>query len=239
MNDTGKRILVADDEQLYALAIKYNLEASGYQVITVHDGRSAINKVAGMDLDLVLLDIKMPDMDGFEAYRQIREFSDVPVIMLTALANEKDKVFGLDSGADDYVTKPFGADELMARVRAALRRSRSSTSINQEESVIHIGSIRIDIASNRVYARGCEVNLTPIEYRLLCELAKQVGRVLVTEYLVDKVWGQTYEGDETLLWKSIHRLRKKIEPDWKNPVHILTRRGIGYYLAINEENNLL
>jgi len=234
MNDTGKRILVADDEQRYALAIKYNLEASGYQVVTVHDGQSAVDKIARMDLDLVLLDIKMPDMDGFEVCSRIREFSDVPVIMLTALANEKDKVLGLDSGADDYVTKPFGAEELMARVRSALRRSQSSTYSSPDEAVIHVGSIRVDLSSKRVYARGCEVNLTPIEYRLLCELAKQAGRVLVTEFLVDKVWGQTYEDDETLLWKSIHRLRKKIEPDWKNPIHILTRRGIGYYLATDE-----
>jgi DNA-binding response OmpR family regulator len=235
MTETGKRILVADDEHRYALAIKYNLEASGYHVTTVHNGRSTIETTASLNPDLVLLDIKMPDMDGYEACRRIRKFSDVPIIMLTAMAKEKDKVTGLDCGADDYVTKPFGAEELMARVRAALRRSAVSNISEQEEAIIHVGSLRVDLSSNRVYARGCEVNLTPIEYRLFCELAKQAGRVLVTDYLIEIVWGQSYDGDETLLWKSIHRLRKKIEPDWKNPVHILTRRGIGYYLASDEE----
>ena len=223
------RILVADDEPRYIRAIKVNLEASGYEVITARDGQMAVELAAETEPDLILLDIKMPRLDGYEACRRIREFSKTPIIMLTALAEEADKVKGLDLGADDYVTKPFSANELLARVRAVLRRGVLSEP--PPSPVFHTGELNIDFARQRVFVANREVNLTATEYRLLCELARQAGRVLVPEYLLDNIWGPGYAGETRLVWQAIHRLRQKIEPDPRNPHYILNKPGIGYLLA--------
>jgi len=223
-------ILVVDDEPRYIRAIQINLEASDYEVITARDGQTAIELAASEKPDLILLDIRMVGLDGYEVCRRIREFSAVPIIMLTALAEDADKVAGLDVGADDYVTKPFSADELLARVRAVLRRVELSEQ-QHPSSTFQAGDLLVDLAQQRVFVRSQEVNLTPTEYRLLCELVRQAGRVLVPEYLLEKVWGMGYEGENRLLWQAVHRLRRKIERDPRNPQHIQTRPGIGYVFA--------
>ncbi len=228
------RILVVDDEPRYVRAVQVNLEASGYQVLTALDGQTAIELAAGEAPDLILLDIRMPGLDGYEVCQRIREFSTVPIIMLTALAEDADKVRGLDMGADDYVTKPFSADELLARVRAALRRVELSER-PAPHPTFRAGDLLVDFVQQRVFACGQEVDLTPTEYRLLCELVKQAGRVLVPEYLLEKVWGVGYEGENHLVWQAIHRLRRKIEPDPRNPQYIKTRPGLGYVFVPPEQ----
>ena len=233
MNKDKARILVVDDEPRYVRAIQVNLQASGYEVLAARDGQTAIDLAASEAPDLILLDIRMPGLDGYEVCRRIREFSAVPIIMLTALAEDADKVKGLNTGADDYVTKPFSADELLARVRAALRRVELSER-QEPHPTFQAGGLLVDFARQRVFVYGQEVNLTPTEYRLLCELVRQAGRVLVPEYLLEKVWGIGYEGENRLLWQAIHRLRRKIEPDPQNPQYIQTRPGIGYVFALPE-----
>jgi two-component system KDP operon response regulator KdpE len=196
-------------------------------VLTAPDGNSAVTAAAAEAPDLILLDIRMPGMDGYEACRRIREFSSVPIIMLTAKAEAADKVQGLDAGADDYVTKPFSADELMARVRAALRRVELASQPAPRAS-FDAGELQIDFAQQRVFARGEEIKLTPTEYRLLSELVREAGRVLVPEHLLENVWGPGYMGENRLLWQAVHRLRRKIERDPQEPELIQTRPGIGY-----------
>jgi len=234
MNKGKTRILVVDDEPRYVRAVQVNLEASGYEVLTARDGPAAIELAASEEPDLILLDIRMPGLDGCEACQRIREFSSVPVIMLTALAEDADKVKELDVGADDYVTKPFSADELLARVRAVLRRVELSER-KDPHSTFQAGDLVVDFARRRVFACGREVNLTPTEYGLLCELVKQPGRVLVPEYLLEKVWGLGYEGETRLLWQAVHRLRRKIESDPQDPQYIQTRPGIGYVFVSSQQ----
>ena len=221
------RILVAEDEPRYVWAIRTNLEARNYEVITASDGQQAVQLAADAQPDLVLLDIKMPGMNGYEACRRIREFSTMPIIMITAMAEEADKVLGLDSGADDYVTKPFSVPELLARVRAALRRAEL-TEAPQSDACFEAGELRVDLAKQRVFVREQEIALTPTEYRLLCELVKQPGRVLVPAYLTERVWGPGYEEADRLIRQAIHRLRRKLEADPRNPKFIHTRSGMGY-----------
>jgi two-component system KDP operon response regulator KdpE len=233
MNRGQVRILVVDDEPRYIRAIKFNLEASGYEVLTASDGETAVELAATEEPDLILLDIRMPGLDGYAACQRIREFSTVPIIMLTALAADADKVKGLDTGADDYVTKPFSAKELLARVRAVLRRAQLSAQ-QEAHPAFQAGDVVVDFARQRVVVRDKEVKLTPTEYHLLCELAREAGRVLVPEYLLEKVWGIGYEGENHLLWQAIHRLRQKIERDPQNPQYIETRPGIGYLFALPE-----
>jgi DNA-binding response OmpR family regulator len=226
-------ILVVDDEPRYVRAIQVNLEASDYAVIATHDGQSAIELAASENLDLILLDIRMPGIDGYEACRRIREFSTVPIIMLTALAEDADKVKGLDAGADDYVTKPFSATELLARVRAVLRRVEFSKNL-EDTPVFHVDDLRVDFSQQRVFFREEEIRLTPTEYRLLSELVKNSGRVMVPEVLLERVWGLGYEGETSLLWQAIHRLRSKIEPNPNEPKYIQTRPGLGYIFVLSE-----
>ncbi len=230
MNKRKPRVLVVDDEPRYVWAIKMNLEARGYEVVVAQDGETAIGRAVNDDPDVIMLDVRMPGMNGYEVCRQIREFSTVPVIMLTALAEEVDKVKGLDAGADDYVTKPFGAEELLARVRAAVRR-REQSERPHGTAVFRTGALQVDLVRQRVFVRDTEINLTPVEFRLLQELVKQPGRVLVPEYLLEKVWGAGYEGEQRLLRQAIHRLRQKIESDPGQPRYIHTLRGIGYTLS--------
>ncbi|HNT73639.1 MAG TPA: response regulator transcription factor [Anaerolineae bacterium] len=230
MNKRKPRVLVVDDEPRYVWAIRMNLEARGYEVVVAQDGEAAIGHAVTADPDVIMLDVRMPGMNGYEVCKQIREFSAVPIIMLTALAEEVDKVKGLDAGADDYVTKPFGAEELLARVRAAVRR-RERVERAAAPPVLRTGELEVDLIRQRVFVRDAEVTLTPVEFRLLQELAKQSGRVLVPEYLLEKVWGVGYEGEQRLLRQAVHRLRQKIEGDPGHPRYIHTLRGIGYTLS--------
>jgi len=227
MKKVKARILVVDDEARYVWAIKTNLEVRGYEVLVAGDGHTAVEMAASEELDLILLDVRMPVMDGYQACQHIREFSTVPIIMLTALAEEADKVKGLDTGADDYVTKPFSVEELLARVRAALRRVELSQR-PEAKSAFQAGDLWIDWDKQQVFVGDQEIRLTPIEYRLLHELVNQAGRILVPDYLLEQVWGTGYEGENRLLRQAIHRLRRKIERDPQNPEYIQTRPGIGY-----------
>ena len=224
-------ILVVDDETRYLWMIRTNLKARGYEVVTAMDGQKALELAVTREPDLILLDIRMPGMDGYEVCRRIRQFSTVPIIMLTALAEDAQKVKGLDIGADDYITKPFSSDELWARVRAALRRVELS---RQEDPrpIFQAGDLQVDFVRRRVLRGEREVHLTPIEYRLLCELVRHAERVLVPEYLLEKVWGMGYEGENLLLRQVIHRLRRKIEHDPRNPCRIQTRPGSGYVFVL-------
>ncbi len=230
MKDGKVQILVVDDEPRYVWAIRLNLESRGYEVLTAGDGQTALEIAAVESPDLVILDIRLPRLDGFEVCRRLREFSTVPIIMLTALAEDADKVAGLDVGADDYVTKPFSAEELLARVRAALRRVEYAEGVVASPTV-QAGDLLVDLGRQRVFAGDRELNLTAIEYRLLAELAKNAGRVLVPDYLLERVWGPGYEGEVHLVRQVIHRLRSKIEPDPKNPRYVETRHGIGYVFS--------
>jgi DNA-binding response OmpR family regulator len=222
-------VLVADDDPRLLKLVQVNLEKDGYRVLTARDGPHALRMAEGEELDLLLLDIMMPGMDGRDVCRRVREFSTVPIIMLTARDAEEDKVSGLDAGADDYLTKPFGAPELMARVRAALRRSQL-TSADHGQPIFETAELEVDFAQQVARVRGDQVNLTPTEFRILSFLARNAGRVVTQADLLTKVWGPEYKDEAHLLRVNIARLRGKVEPDPSTPKFITTRPGIGYTL---------
>ena len=225
------RVLVVDDEPRYVQVAKVNLQIRGYQVLTAHDGQAALSLAVSQEPDLILLDVRMPGLDGYQVCERIREFSTVPIIMLTAMAEDADKVRGLDAGADDYLTKPFSIPELLARVRAVLRRVEVSGRPDAGASpIFEAGDLRVDLSRQRVYVGDQEVKLTPIEYSMLSELVRHAERVLTPRHLLESVWGTGYE-EEHLVRKVIYRLRRKIEPTPANPQYILTRPGMGYLLA--------
>lgn len=220
-------ILLVDDEPRYLRLMEANLVTEGYLALKATNGQEAVNIVAEKHPDLVLLDVMMPVLDGFEACRRIREFSNVPIIMVTARGSENDRVHGLDLGADDYIIKPFSATELMARVRAVLRRAQTSGSAFQQSTFSH-NNLRIDFARAEVFKDDKIVFLSATEYRLLLQFAQNIGAVLTSEQLLVDVWGPEYREDKEILWVSISRLRQKLENDPKNPQHIVTRSGLGY-----------
>lgn len=223
----ANKILVVDDETSIVNIIAYNLKKEGYEVLTANDGEAGLEKAINSSPDLVLLDIMMPKMDGYTVCRKIREKSDVPIIMLTARADEVDKVLGLEMGADDYVTKPFGNRELMARVKANLRRIPS---LKEKTGNLQVyGDLTIDFDRYEVSKRGELINLTLREYELLKFLATQNTQIFTRETLLEKVWGYEYFGDVRAVDVTIRRLREKIEDDASKPRYIMTKRGIGYY----------
>ncbi|MBE9473373.1 MAG: response regulator transcription factor [Chloroflexi bacterium] len=221
------RILVVDDEPRYVRLMEANLISEGYDVLKAYDGQSAVEMVADKQPDLVLLDVMMPGLDGFGACERIREFSSVPIIMVTAKGEEQDRVRGLDVGADDYIVKPFSATEVLARVRAVLRRAQVSGS-NFEQSVFSHENLRIDLARAEVFKEDNMVFLSATEYRLLLQFVHNQGNILTSEDLLVNVWGPEYREDKEILWVSISRLRQKLEDDPRNPQHIVTRSGMGY-----------
>ncbi len=221
------RILVVDDEPRYVRLMEANLISEGYDVLKAYDGQSAVEMVADKQPDLVLLDVMMPGLDGFGACERIREFSSVPIIMVTAKGEEQDRVRGLDVGADDYIVKPFSATEMLARVRAVLRRAQVSGS-TFEQSIFSHGNLRIDLARAEVYRDDSMVFLSATEYRLLLQFVHNQGNILTSEDLLVNVWGPEYREDKEILWVSISRLRQKLEDDPRNPQHIVTRSGMGY-----------
>ena len=223
-------VLVVDDERRYRELLDMNLSRRGYRVRQAVDGLSALNAVEAEEPALVVLDLKLPDMDGYEVCRRIRAYSRVPIIMLTARAEPAEKIRGLAAGADDYVTKPFSAEELLARVDAVLRRAGYARGASLATS-FQTGELRIDFAQHRVTVRGGEVELSPGEYRLLAELATNAGRVMVQDELLVRVWGPEYSGARALLQTAIRRLRRKIEDDPAAPKYVLTKRGVGYHFA--------
>lgn len=225
-------ILTADDDPQLLRLIQRNLEFEDYTVLTANDGARALDQIQDYSPDLVLLDVMMPKMDGFTVCRRVREFSSVPIILITARGQDQDKVRGLDLGADDYLTKPFSVEELLARVRAVLRRSQfthNDTNILQE--VKTIGELQIDYAQHLVKMAGREILLTPIEYRLLAYLAQNVGRVITQDLLLEHVWGNDYTGESHMLQVNMNRLRRKLEADPSHPRYLLTKVGIGYLLV--------
>ena len=221
------RILVVDDEPRYVRLMEANLISEGYEAMKAYDGQSAVEMVADKQPDLVLLDVMMPGLDGFGACERIREFSSVPIIMVTAKGEEQDRVRGLDVGADDYIVKPFLATEVLARVRAVLRRAQVSGS-TFEQSVFTHGNLRIDLARAEVFKDENMVFLSATEYRLLLQFVHNQGNILTSEDLLVNVWGPEYREDKEILWVSISRLRQKLEDDPRNPQHIVTRSGMGY-----------
>ena len=220
-------ILVVDDERRYRDLLQMNLTRRGYRVLQAADGLSALNQVELEAPDLIMLDLMLPDMDGYEVCRRIREYSSVPIIMLTAKAEPSQKVRGLAIGADDYVTKPFSAEEVLARVVAVLRRAEAG---RNDAPGADFGGLHIDYQQHRVTVDGREIDLTPGEYKLLERLALNAGRVVVQEELLRRVWGEGFEGDTALLQTGIRRLRSKIEDDPAAPRYVLTKRGVGYWL---------
>ncbi len=227
----SNKVLVVDDEQSIMNIIAFNLKKEGYTVVCAEDGEMAIKVFEEEKPDLILLDIMMPKIDGYGVCRRIRDKSDVPIIMLTARADEVDKVLGLEIGADDYVTKPFSNRELMARVKANLRRK---TSAKQEEIPINentnnFGELTIDFDRYEVFKRNEPINLTIREFELLKFLALKKNQIFTREALLSQVWGYEYFGDVRAVDVTIRRLREKIEDDASKPKYILTKRGIGYY----------
>jgi len=226
----GEHVLVVDDEPRYLRVIRFNLEAGGYRVTCTATGEDALSLLRAHDPDLVILDLMLPGMDGFGVCRRIRELADTPIIMLTAKGADEDKVKGLRVGADDYVTKPFSAQELVARVEAVLRRAHPAETPPRQPTLV-AGNLRIDFLAQRVTAHGLEVRLSPTEYRLLTCLAASAGRVLTHEYLLENVWGTAYRGEHEILRIALWRLRRKLEKDPSNPRTIITRPGVGYMLS--------
>jgi DNA-binding response OmpR family regulator len=227
-------IMIVDDEKHYRELIKINLQTEGYQTTEAIDGQNALEMIREQQPDLILLDVLMPNMDGLETCKQIRQFSNVPVIFLTALSNEIDRVKGLNIGADDYISKPFSAQELIARVKAVLRRSNTSNQVVPNQYFVH-GDLKIDFARAEVWKDNKPINLSSTEYKLLIQFANNVGQIMTGEKLLVSVWGTHYKDEKEILWVSIARLRQKLEDNTQSPIHILTRPGLGYIMPILDE----
>ncbi|MBM7609479.1 response regulator YycF [Ureibacillus composti] len=234
----NKTILVVDDEKPIADILQFNLVKEGYQVICAYDGDEALEKIEEQQPDLMLLDIMLPKRDGMEVCREVRKKYDFPIIMLTAKGSEIDKVLGLEMGADDYVTKPFSTRELIARVKANMRRlqvSNQAEEVKEESNDIVVGSLTIQPDAYLVLKRGETIELTHREFELLHYLAKHIGQVMTREHLLQTVWGYDYFGDVRTVDVTIRRLREKIEDNPSHPNWIVTRRGVGYYLRNPEQ----
>ncbi len=225
----GKRVLVVDDEKLIVKGIRYSLEQDGMEVDAAYDGEEALTLARGNVYDLILLDIMLPKMDGFDVCRQIREFSDVPIVMLTAKGDDMDKILGLEYGADDYVTKPFNILEVKARIKAIMRRTGKRGSALKTGRQIVKGDMTIDCESRRVVIDGREVNLTAKEFDLLELLAMHASKVYSREELLNIVWGYEYPGDARTVDVHIRRLREKVEKNPSDPKYVHTKWGVGYY----------
>jgi len=222
-----RKILIVDDEERMIRFIRLNLEHDGFVVAEAFNGKQALQRLRDSTPDLILLDVMMPDLDGFEVLEMIREISSVPVIMLTAKGEEDDRVHGLELGADDYVTKPFSPRELVSRVRAVLRRAEAVSS-GPHELIEVDGRLKIDFGRREVWVDGSLVKLRPTEYRLLYHLVQNAGWVLTYDQLLSKVWGYEYRDEPHYVRLYINYLRQKLEKDPANPQYILTERGVGY-----------
>lgn len=222
------RVLIVDDEKLIVKGIRFSLEKDDYEVDTAYDGGEALEKARENTYDVILLDLMLPVMNGMDVCRQIREFSDVPIIMLTAKGEDMDKILGLEYGADDYITKPFNILEVKARIKAILRRTRAAKK-NVEENVIVNGDVRIDKDNRRVQICGREINLTGKEFELLEFLVANPGKVYGRAKLLQLIWGKDYPGDERTVDVHVRRLREKIEPNPSEPRYVQTKWGVGYY----------
>ena len=230
------KILVVDDEKLLVKGITFNLQNEGYEVEAAYDGATAVELARRGDFDLIILDWMMPEKSGSEACMEIRTFSDVPIIMLTAKSEDSDKIMGFACGADDYVTKPFNILELKARIRALLRRASGSRRQQKESSLLECRGFTLDMSQRVALREGRVVDLTAKEYELLEVLMKNPRHVFSREKLMDRVWGYTYAGDYRTVDVHIRRLREKLEPDPAQPKYILTKWGGGYYFQDEEQS---
>lgn len=224
------KILVVDDEKVLVKGIKFNLENEGYQVEVGYDGEEAVEKARAGRFDLVILDLMMPKIDGLQACMKIREFSTVPIIMLTAKSEDADKIIGFECGADDYITKPFNILEVKARVRALLRRAGQAAQQEKSANRLECGVIALDVAERAAWKDGQPVELTAKEFELMELFLRNPGRVYSRENLLNLAWGYEYMGEFRTVDVHIRRLREKLEPDPANPEYILTKWGVGYYL---------
>lgn len=224
------KALVVDDEKLIVKGLKFSLEQDGYEVDCAYDGQEAIDKARDKEYDIMLLDLMLPVFDGYQVCQQVREFSDVPIIMLTAKGEDMDKILGLGYGADDYITKPFNILEVKARIKAIIRRNRRKTPAVQEEpKVIVSGSMRLDIDAKRLYIDEKEIRLTVKEFDILKLLAENPGKIYSREQLLTLIWGTKYPGDARTVDVNVRRLREKIEENPAKPEYVHTKWGMGYY----------
>ena len=221
------KVLVVDDEKFIVKGIKFSLEQDGMEVDAAYDGEEAFTMIQETNYDIIILDVMLPRLDGIQVCQQVREFSSVPILMLTAKGEDMDKILGLEYGADDYMTKPFNILELKARIKAILRRYRQHA--EKESNVLEFRDLKIDYDSRRVFVSGNEANLTAKEFDLLELLSKNVGKVYSREKLLDVVWGYDYPGDVRTVDVHVRRLREKIEPNPGDPLYIHTKWGVGYY----------
>jgi DNA-binding response OmpR family regulator len=237
-----KKVLVVDDEKSIVKGLKFSLEQDDMEVDTSFDGEEAVNKARANSYDIILLDIMLPKFSGLEVCQMIREFSNVPIIMLTAKGEDMDKIMGLEYGADDYVTKPFSVRELMARVKANLRKAEVNSNHqtveeseeNEEDKKMHkieVGELFLDLDKFEVKVRGKIIDLTLREFEVLKYLAKEPGQVITREILLEKVWGYEYYGDIRTVDVTVRRIREKIEKDTSSPKILITKRGVGYYIS--------
>jgi two-component system response regulator VicR len=231
----AKRVLVVDDEKLIVKGICFSLEQDGMETEVAYDGEEALRLAKEKPFDVILLDVMLPKLGGFDVLQQIREFSNVPIIMLTAKGEDMDKILGLESGADDYITKPFNILEVKARIKAIMRRAKRSVEEEEKSRVVQTGDLKLDIDSRRVFVKGKEVNLTAKEFDVLKLLVFNPNKVYSRENLLNIVWGYEYPGDVRTVDVHIRRLREKIEENPSEPKYVHTKWGVGYYFAGAED----
>ena len=224
-----RKILVVDDEKLIVKGIRFSLEQDGMEVDCAYDGEEALEAIQNNTYDAVLLDVMLPNLTGLEVCQNVREFSDVPIIMLTAKGDDMDKILGLEYGADDYITKPFNILEVKARIKAVLRRNNKAVSTEQKSKVAEFGDLKVDLDGRRVFVHDIEENLTAKEFDLLELFMNNPGKVYSRDNLLNTVWGYDYLGDVRTVDVHVRRLREKIEDEPSNPKYIHTKWGVGYY----------
>ena len=225
----AKKVLVVDDEKLIVKGIRFSLEQDGMEVECAYDGEEALKLATENTYDMILLDLMLPKMDGFEVCQHIREFSNVPIVMLTAKGDDMDKILGLEYGADDYITKPFNILEVKARIKAIMRRTGTKESVSVQAKVIENGDLKLDLESRRLFILGREVNLTAREFELLELFVTNQNKVFSREKLLELVWGTDYPGDVRTVDVHVRRLREKIEANPSEPKYVHTKWGVGYY----------
>ena len=225
----AKKVLVVDDEKLIVKGIRFSLEQDGMEVDCAYDGEEAFEKAKANPYDMILLDVMLPKMDGFEVCQQIREFSNVPIIMLTAKGDDMDKILGLEYGADDYITKPFNILEVKARIKAIMRRMNPPAGSTKDSNLLKSGDVELDIDSRKLKIVDKDYNLTSKEFDMMYLFVSNPGKIYSRELLLEKIWGEDYPGDARTVDVHIRRLREKIEPNPSDPRYIQTRWGVGYF----------
>ena len=225
----ARKVLVVDDEKLIVKGIRFSLEQDGFEVYSAYDGEEALEMIRANDYDIVLLDLMLPKMNGLQVFQQVREFSNVPIIMLTAKGEDMDKIMGLEYGADDYITKPFNILEVKARIKAIIRRTGKPEKAKEQSRVVQAGDLKLDCDSRRVFIGDREVNLTAKEFDVLQLLVLNPNKVYSRENLLNTVWGYEYPGDVRTVDVHIRRLREKIEDSPSEPRYVHTKWGVGYY----------